>query len=140
LDQGKVICNGSFSDCVEASNGEISQALQILNECENNTGDADTDTEDKNGIDKVKTTNEAGVEGFQGTESVNDSHLAERRRTGIVHFSTWVSYMKAIGGLLPCIAFFASFSLTQTCFVLTSIEIGKWSELPLAEQVCTLSF
>ena len=140
LDQGKVICNGSFSDCVEASNGEISQALQILNECENNTEGADTDTEDKNGIDKVKTTNEAGVEGFQGTASVNDSHLAERRRTGIVHFSTWVSYMKAIGGLLPCIAFFASFSLTQTCFVLTSIEIGKWSELPLAEQVCTLSF
>jgi ATP-binding cassette subfamily C (CFTR/MRP) protein 4 len=141
LDRGQVVCSGSFADCVIASGGEISNALQTgedgealedgdeqeeatKNEKEANRGSRDqepTSTDDK------------GKE----TKDLEDAAQLEKRRTGTVGLSTWLSYGKAIGGLLACLAFFLSFAMTQTCLVIASIEIGKWAVVPAAEQVRT---
>jgi ATP-binding cassette subfamily C (CFTR/MRP) protein 4 len=129
LDGGKVVCCGSFADCVEASSGTISEALQT------EEGEEDVSREEKEPNRLADF--EMPISQKKDTEGIADDAQIEKRKTGIVQFSTWSSYGKAMGGLASCLAFFVVFTVTQASLLVTIVQLGKWADEPATEQVCT---
>ena len=123
LDQGKVICCGSFADCVAKSKGDLSEALQTE---EDKVQAAESPGEETILLDKGN--------GNATKNSKKDAAFTETRTTGVIKSRTWLSYGKALGGLLISVAFLIIFSITQAVFLVTMTMVGKWADASDNEQ------
>ena len=118
LDQGKLICFGSFADCVATSGGTLSDALQTEEDemaKENQHNDAETEAVDGSSNQSV-------------SKEDKDDSFVEKRATGVIKSRTWLSYGEALGGMLVSGLFLVVFTATQANFLVTMTFVGKWAE------------
>ena len=124
LDQGKLICCGSFADCVAKSGGNLSDALQTEEDEMAKKGQQnETETQTVDGSSK-KTV----------SEKDKDDSFVEKRATGVIKSRTWLSYGEALGGMLVSGLFLVVFTATQVSFLVTLTFVGKWAEASDADQ------
>lgn len=58
----------------------------------------------------------------------------EKRKTGIIEWSTWIAYAHAAGGAWVCFGLFLLFLATQIAFLVTIVKVGVWAEQPIRLQ------
>lgn len=119
MENGRVRSFGSFKQCVDASNGDLSEVLQVQSR------DQDASTEN---VDPF--TNElTDTSCFDsGAKLENDSIQNEKRQTGVIAKTTWFQFGQELGGSWIYVFFFTLFASTQSCMLLTIVLVGKWSE------------
>jgi ABC-type multidrug transport system fused ATPase/permease subunit len=149
LANGHIDCIGSYADCVEAAGGKLSahvadDAVDALNLKDDDTEAASEssigETElimdsDKNEIqeegnaDLVETKRESVG---QDDNAVEDSK--EDKITGEVEWSTYLNYIRAMGGFWVALVMLFVFCATQGTVLWTVATMGRWAELPPSRQ------
>ena len=143
LDNGQLLCAGSFAECVEASNGEISDAMQTNKAEETPALENSTSTDDSNAMKNNKGRTDKNAQNEEQNENyaeIRDAAQSEKRVVGIVRLSTWIAYGNAVGGVFVCLFFFFTFAATQSCLLLNIVQIGNWAARPAEEQVRCFAF
>jgi ATP-binding cassette subfamily C (CFTR/MRP) protein 4 len=135
LDGGKVVCRGSFADCVASSNGDLEDALQTEND-EDYSLAKDLIVDENEIIDSKIL--DITVDPKETNEAIRDDAQVEKRKTGILEFATWSAYGRAAGEWIICLLFFVAFALTQIALLVTVVQVGKWAEVPANKQVSSL--
>ena len=127
---GKISCDGSYDECILASGGLLTQALQndevigeTLTVCSKSMGETNN-LEIKSADGEINTTD----------VSDSDAHK-EISESGIVHFSTYKNYTKAMGGIYIAIVLLLLFTAAQISVLLLVIFFGRWAALPHDMQV-----
>mmetsp|Transcript_4852 Transcript_4852/g.7470 ORF Transcript_4852/g.7470 Transcript_4852/m.7470 type:complete len:275 (-) Transcript_4852:236-1060(-) len=125
IEDGRLLCDGSYAECVSASGGKLGNAGNSMN-----AFGAKKRAVKKEKIDSqvVNSTNENLV------SSVQDE-LQEMNVTGIVRNETFINYSRAMGGVWVGIVFFGLFSITQAAALGTIAAIGNWGEMSTINQV-----
>jgi len=124
LEQGGLVCCGSFADCVAESGGDLSEALQT----------EEDEVEPSDQQDKAKPQDPCCSERSTVAEKKKDGSFIERRATGVIKSRTWLFYGEALGGLLVSGLFLVLFTTTQAAFLVTMTYVGKWAEEPESTQ------
>jgi ATP-binding cassette subfamily C (CFTR/MRP) protein 4 len=114
--QGKISCDGSYTKCVEASNGRLTA----------HTSDDAVDNLSGNAIVAEKETTEEDENGKSERGNANDHK--EESRQGVVTFETYMEYLHAMGGWPVGIMMFFLYCGTQAAALFTIASIGKWAE------------
>ena len=131
MNEGKIVCAGSYSQCIRASNGTLAAAFQTEEATTQSVvhkesgGSVHTSKPDKTDLDNSK----------ESDNLVDKKDQNETSNTGVVKMSTWIEYVSAIGGIWIGISILVLFAMSQTSLLLTIIEIGKWAEQSPEEQV-----
>ena len=135
---GLVACFGSFTDCVEASEGELSTDLLKLHYNVNDANPKDIKNKDSilpndlgeysKSISNFNICNESGNE------------QKENREVGIISMNTWISYGSALGGVGACVLLLVTFAITQAVLLFMIVTLGNWAEAPVTEQYTTYWF
>mmetsp|Transcript_14515 Transcript_14515/g.21627 ORF Transcript_14515/g.21627 Transcript_14515/m.21627 type:complete len:993 (-) Transcript_14515:9-2987(-) len=138
MENGRMQASGSFSDCVEASNGDIKNALQVEKPKEQNSNTSMTSESNSESEFKVEeymlpnpdTDNSCAEKSpvQEVQEDVKDESQKEGRVVGIIARETWTAFGKELGGLGICIAFLSIFALTQGSMLLIITMLGFWAE------------
>ncbi len=128
MNEGSIYESGSFTDCVEASNGSLIKTLQVDESIEDGYDDDDPNGIHLKVIDRsLETMNEI-------TEDPKENVNSESRNTGIIARDTWFALAAELGGICICCIFFIIFTATQCSLLVTIIQLGKWAEAPATEQ------
>ena len=119
VDSGKIICDGTYFACVEASNGKLSA----------HTADDAIDDLASNSVSEEKEEKEANREMQNDKENkTNNDDQKEANRQGIVSGDTYIEYLRAMGGIPIGIFMFCVFCGTQASALYTIASIGRWAE------------
>ena len=129
MDNGKIRASGSFGDCIKASNGDISDALQVENPKEQ-----DTTTEIEKEEDLSSHPENPQIEQTSAQKNIEDKTQNESRIVGSISRATWLAFGKELGGVVICLVFFFIFTLTQGAMLVTIVELGLWAEDEAAKQ------
>ena len=136
MDDGRVVFQGSYSECVGKSSGKLTTSLQAQR-CKNQRSILDEREEDRELYESEDTP-------LIETDMANDSDPVgvhkEARTTGLVKLSTWRDYASAMGGVWVGICVLLLFAFTQVSALVSIVFIGKWSERPPPEPVHQIFF
>ena len=121
---GRVMCDGTYAACVEASNGKLT--AHTGDDAIDDLGPAAPMENEKVGSDSAGTTEKA-------VNGSGDDHQ-ETNQQGIVSGDTYIRYLKAMGGTPMGIFMFCIFCVTQGAALYTIASIGRWAERPDEEQ------
>jgi ATP-binding cassette subfamily C (CFTR/MRP) protein 4 len=131
---GKIACDGSYSDCIVASGGTLSYAVQ--------TDDAVADEVSSSQVDSLATSSDVTKayenenEKSSNTLALSDSDAQkETSESGVVKYSTYRSYYNAMGGICVVLLLLILFSLAQVAALLLVIYFGRWATMPADMQV-----
>lgn len=128
---GKIACDGSYSDCIVASGGTLSYAVQ--------TDDVVADEASSSQVDSLNTSsdfNKAENDKSSNTLAQSDSDAQkETSESGVVKFGTYRSYYTAMGGIFVVLLLLILFSLAQVAALLLVIYFGRWAAMPADMQV-----
>eukprot|EP00549_Striatella_unipunctata_P000433 CAMPEP_0118721960 /NCGR_PEP_ID=MMETSP0800-20121206/31075_1 /TAXON_ID=210618 ORGANISM="Striatella unipunctata, Strain CCMP2910" /NCGR_SAMPLE_ID=MMETSP0800 /ASSEMBLY_ACC=CAM_ASM_000638 /LENGTH=939 /DNA_ID=CAMNT_0006630007 /DNA_START=841 /DNA_END=3660 /DNA_ORIENTATION=+ len=124
MQDGKIACDGSYSECVASSGGTLSGT---------------SFREDKNIEQDGTPTNEGAVQQTQETLEERDTKPQQDDRkemnvTGLVRKETFVDYAKAMGGVWVGFAFLGLFTVTQASSLATIAAVGQWGEVSYKNQ------
>jgi ATP-binding cassette, subfamily C (CFTR/MRP), member 4 len=124
---GRVQCEGSYAECVEASGGKLTS---------HNAADGDHKKEDVlNGRNEM-----AEIEPLTMTDKLEEQFAIDRADhkeinvESSVQLGTYLNYMRAMGGVWVGLFLFALFAVTQGSVLVTMVTIGKWAERSPDEQ------
>ncbi len=133
MGNGELCCSGSFEDCVKASNGDLSDTIQVEEELaiEDNVTSLSTPELAPTVIGS------SNLDESTNNEIKSDTDHAEKRDTGIISLDTWLSYGKSLGGVVVCLFLFLIFAVTQGLLLLIIVLLGRWAEAPPDEQNST---
>ena len=148
IENGHVKRIGSYLECVDAAGGKLTahaaheSAIDLLGEemgeeSMDNTGDEN----DKLIIDSDK--NEI-ADGNKELAKPSDTNMdvidtaaedsKEDKNTGIVQWDTYGNYIRAMGGFCVAFMLLLVFCVTQGTVLWTVATMGRWAELPPADQ------
>ncbi len=128
MDEGVIRTSGSFSDCVDASNGSLIETLQVDESIEDGHDEEVLGDIDLNIIKRSHLAKD------ENTEDPKENINAEGRNTGIIARDTWFALAAELGGIRICCMFFIIFTATQCSLLVTIIQLGEWAEAPANEQ------
>ncbi|KAG7350940.1 multidrug ABC transporter permease/ATPase [Nitzschia inconspicua] len=145
LVNGQIECVGSYSECVDAAGGKLSahvanDAVDVLDSREEHTVQSPVDeTKDKIIIDSDKNEVQDGNANLaQNANRDNVDDAAEDSReakvSGVVEWSTYLNYIRAMGGLWVAFVLLLVFCATQGLVLWTVATMGRWAERPSEEQ------
>lgn len=126
---GAVPYIGSYAECVKASRGKLTahSADDEMDYRESNakmlkrvTVDDDTDDDEEEETDEE--------------ETVASDGQKEVSNIGAVTVSTYLNYVRAMGGLWVAVFLVVLFSVTQGSVLVTVAYMGKWAELEYEQQ------
>lgn len=125
VSRGRLACIGSYEECVKASDGKLKahEADSSVDNLVDGVEDSTALTEDsvREGDNPEK-------------EFVADSDNKEITLQGIVQFSTYMNYLRAMGGVWVGVSLLFLFSITQGAVLVAIAFIGRWAERPPSEQ------
>jgi ATP-binding cassette subfamily C (CFTR/MRP) protein 4 len=137
MSDGKIKCVGSYQECVDASAGSLSFALQ-----HNSSDDLvkiasapqDRGEEKKDEHSPERTTKAQEDKASISANKDKDDHK-ETSQVGVVKLDTFLNYLKAMPGGL-CTGFFMLilFIVTQGSVLVCIAAVARWSELPPENQ------
>lgn len=128
---GSIVCDGSYEQCVAASDGKLTLAVQNKESEDDDTtpalgispGSIDVSSEDTPTALSKKQPTEAT------TENIEDDSK-EASQTGVVKRDTFLNYLRAMpGGLWTGLLMLALFVATQGSLLACIAVVGKWSGL-----------
>jgi ATP-binding cassette subfamily C (CFTR/MRP) protein 4 len=131
---GRIACDGSYSDCILASGGTLSYAVQTddvvtdvasslqVNSLSTNSDDNNADT-----TENEKSNNALAMQDSDAQREISES--------GVVKFSTYKSYYNAMGGIFVVLLLLVLFTCAQVAALLLVIYFGRWAALPADMQV-----
>ena len=131
---GKIRCQGSYDECINASEGQLEASFQTHED------DGQEQSVPSGTVPRV--TSLAALEAFakdeekNGEEKRNQAHgvAKEERNTGIIRWKTWKEYAVAMGGIYIAVILFVLFCATQASSLVTIVYLGEWAESPANEQ------
>ena len=126
---GRIACDGSYHECVAASNGKL-VAHDKDDSVDNLEGGSYTATANGQKNDTFKT---PGDMKDKVNEKAEESE--EINRKGNVQLDTYLKYIRSMGGLWVAVFFAFLFSVTQATVLVTIATVGRWAERPVEEQV-----
>jgi ATP-binding cassette subfamily C (CFTR/MRP) protein 4 len=141
---GRIVCDGSYEECVAASNGTITSALRQSTNASTkdlpglagDNGKKQEATVEK--IDAQKLVQQVVDDKEDNNEdgAFEDDALAhkEQKSTGIVKLSTFMNYLNAMGGIWVGVFVLCLFAAAQVMVLVTITMQGDWAELPPEEQ------
>jgi len=133
---GELKCDGSFSDCIDASGGKLQYVSQNAEDL-STSGHSLGGTFHENEISELNADIEdEGDEIF--TSIPNISSQDEKKFTGMVSRSTFIHYAKCMGGLWSAFGLLCIFILAQAAVLGNIAAIGRWSQLDPIEQKSNL--
>lgn len=128
---GKILCDGTYSDCIIASGGLLAHAVQ------NEEATEETSSVHPKSLPKDDAVADEGIETNDNALAVSDSDAhKESSESGIVRFSTYKSYYNAMGGIFVAILLLILFTSAQVAALLLVINFGRWAAMPAYMQVC----
>lgn len=130
LSAGRVVCIGSYDDCVKASDGKL-VAHAADDRDVDSVSDASTDGEPKTETMFLKddTNGDVMYDGDQAREEAK-----ELSKQGVVQLDTYRNYLKAMGGVWIGLALLLLFTVTQGSVLVTIGFVGQWAKRPPEEQ------
>eukprot|EP00578_Thalassiosira_sp_NH16_P018260 CAMPEP_0181116794 /NCGR_PEP_ID=MMETSP1071-20121207/22145_1 /TAXON_ID=35127 /ORGANISM="Thalassiosira sp., Strain NH16" /LENGTH=1366 /DNA_ID=CAMNT_0023201071 /DNA_START=81 /DNA_END=4182 /DNA_ORIENTATION=+ len=130
---GRITCVGSYEKCVQASDGKLTFAAQNQSAEDLTKLDGSKTRVEK----KVKAEGDAGVK-TTGSKSSNgnaDDHK-EQSMVGVVKMDTFLNYSRAMpGGIMAGSLMMVIFTVTQGSVLACIAAIGRWSEVPVEDQM-----
>lgn len=133
ITDGELKCDGSFSNCIDASDGKLQYVLHNAEDLSNSghslggTFHEYDDASDKLIVDKKE--DEEAI-----TSNPNESSQDEKKLNGIVSRATFINYAKCMGGLWSAFGLLLIFVLAQAAVLGNIAAIGRWSQLDPIEQ------
>jgi len=129
---GRIKCQGSYSDCIEASGGKLEASFQTLEK------DGAEKSETSNSMSRVNSMAALEISAKE-KDGGNETHgvAKEERNTGIIKWATWREYAMAMGGLYVALILFILFCITQASSLVAVVYLGEWAESPADEQNST---
>ena len=129
MTSGRVECVGSYADCVQASRGKLTA----------HAPDTSVDNTNKSSAVAEST---ALADTLTPKVGENEEQLVieeeedgkEMTVTGLVHWETFLSYFRAMGGVWVGFALLLLFSVTQASVLVTVAVLGRWAERPPEDQ------
>jgi ABC-type multidrug transport system fused ATPase/permease subunit len=150
LVNGHIECIGSYTECVDAAGGKLTahvadDAIDGLDYEEGQVGRFSKDDvgtqEDKLIIDSDRNEVQDGnaerakkQNATNGTEDKAAEDSKEDKVTGVVEWSTYLNYIRAMGGFCVAFALLLIFCVTQGIVLWTVATMGRWAERPPSEQ------
>ena len=109
---GKLKCDGTYKECITASDGILSVVVQ------------DEEESGRKGILK------SNIEGGESDDEIAGDSKAfkEQSSSGIVSKSTYIGYGKALGGTKVIIFLLFLFSAAQASALFAIRNMGEWAE------------
>lgn len=133
LEQGKLVGYGSYANCIAQS--EVGSLLsEAMRAGHGGDKDSEVDQASKEENPLADEYVDGGENATKKADLQKDNVFVEKRTTGVIRRSTWLSYGKALGGPIICVSFFLAFSITQAVFLVTITYVGFWAEAPAGEQ------
>lgn len=134
MSKGRIKCVGTYDDCLSASEGTLVNSMHHsssgnLVAFEKSQKDALSET-------KLKKSKDDQEKGDERIDHTNDSHR-EQRNSGVVKLTTFLNYIKAMGGPIIILGLLVLFAATQTSVLFTVIIVGDWAEQSQDEQKST---
>lgn len=124
---GRLVCDGSYGECVSASDGKLTshavETRQPEKEAESKT------VESVLGQDLLVDPNQ-----LQEQFALNRADHKEINAEGNVQLGTYIRYLQSMGGVWVGAFLFVLFSITQGSVLVTIATIGKWAERSPEEQ------
>ena len=112
ISQGVLKCDGSYEECIAASDGFLSAVIQ-----------------DKAVENKETSRNERDVVEESGTENATDDEaFKEQKSSGTVKRSTYIGYGKAMGGYKAVLVLLLLFGASQASTLYAIRSMGEWAE------------
>ena len=141
LMNGQITCDGSYEECVEASNGKLhaheadttAEIDAIKQTTENNQSKKEQDYPSRTQAPATIGNEEKNV-ALDKSKKSNVKEQAERNKQGIVSLETFLNYIRAMGGIWVGICLFCLFVATQTTVLYTVSIMGRWAERDADEQ------
>ena len=137
MSEGKIACVGTYQECVDASGGSLSFAMQ--NNSSNDLAKLASASEDQEEEKKDEDANENAINPDKdgNSKSANkekDDHK-ETSQVGEVKLDTFLNYLRAMPGGF-CTSFFMLilFIVTQGSVLACIAAVGRWSEAPPENQ------
>ena len=123
---GQIKCQGSYSECIKASDGRLEASLFQTSE-----GDGDS-MEPASSSAMPRVTSMAVLEESVKEEKMKDrgNHgvIKEERNTGIIKWKTWKEYALAMGGIYIAVLLFVLYCATQASSLVAIFYVGEWAE------------
>jgi ATP-binding cassette subfamily C (CFTR/MRP) protein 4 len=138
---GKITCAGTYQECVDASGGSLSFAIQ--NNSSNDLVKIASSAPQDRGEEEEKKDEDvmsAGMKKPEENKSVKsvDNDKEDHKETsqvGEVQLSTFLNYIKAMpGGLFTGFLMLILFTVTQGSVLACIAAVGRWSEAPPENQ------
>lgn len=149
LVNGHIKYIGSYSECVDAAGGKLtahvaddavdaladpqSQMNPILTENNDNPDDKQIIDSDKNEVRDGNAEMAKDLSTIKENDKAEDDSK-EDKVTGVVEWSTYVDYIRAMGGFCVAFGLFFVFCVTQGMVLWTIATMGRWAERPALEQ------
>ena len=126
---GRIKCQGSYSECIKASDGRLESLFQT------SEGDGDgMEPASSSAMPRVTSMAilEASANGEKGEDRGNQKRehgvTKEERNTGIIKWKTWKEYALAMGGLYSAVLLFVLYCATQASSLVAIFYVGEWAE------------
>lgn len=119
MKQGTIVQISSYEDCVAKS----CKGLLML---------ADKNLEDE--VDAEKIEKSRAMNKSQHESSASSSQFGETRSSGSLSRSTWIDYIRAMGGKWVALGILTLFLVTQGTLLFTVTIIARWGEKSFEEQ------
>jgi ABC-type multidrug transport system fused ATPase/permease subunit len=144
LANGHIECIGSYSDCVDAAGGKLSahvadDAVDSLDfhiaDLKTTKGENELTMNSDSNVIQERNGELAKLEienADQEDNAVDDSK--EDKITGEVKWSTYLNYIRAMGGFWVASAMLVVFCATQGIVLWTVATMGRWAQLPSSGQ------
>ena len=127
---GGIACDGTYSECVEASHGRLIESVYKTEEENTKTVKPVTDKEnDADFPDKDRFREEDS-----SLSQTDTKDHEEMKMQGVVRKETFLKYSQAMGGITVSIFLIVLFTATQASVLGTVAVLGIWSEHPAEEQ------
>ncbi len=137
MSEGKIACVGTYQECVDASGGSLSFAMQ--NNSSNDLAKLASAPRDEDEEKKDDDAAESAMNHIKDEKSITDrkekDDHKENSQVGEVKLDTFLNYLKAMPGGL-CTSFFMLmlFIVTQGSVLACIAAVGRWSEVPPENQ------
>jgi len=135
---GKIRNIGSFSECVELSDGNLHFVSHNADDSsEGSNGNDEKDSGDLMKKEIAKNINSEDVakhmDNDASKQNITDNQ-EETKFNGVVSRATFFRYGRAMGGIGICICLLVLFAITQALMLGNVVAIGRWSELEAEQQ------
>jgi ATP-binding cassette, subfamily C (CFTR/MRP), member 4 len=126
---GRVDCVGTYEECVAASGGKL-----VVHAADDKEPDIETSNERQSLAQSLAIFDDADEElNLPLLEGTADDGR-EMSNQGIVQLDTYMSYLKAMGGIHVGVLLLVLFSATQASVLVAIAYVGKWAKRPPEQQ------